>query len=134
MAGSGKSTRASWRGRRVLSQRGRVRASRGEYDLAVSDFNACLRLEPNNAIALFTRALAWGEKREYYRGIRDLDRGLRIELRAAEAYRIRGMYWLTLNNVDRAGGFRRICQARRFRQGAYVPRIGLDSEFENVPR
>lgn len=87
---------------RSYLERGRVRASRGEYDRAVSDFNACLRSAPDNALAFFARALAWGEKREYYRGIRDLDRGLRIEPRLAEAYRIRGMYWLTLNNADRA--------------------------------
>lgn len=82
--------------------RGRVRAGRGEYDAAISDFNACLRLAPDSAMAYFARGNVRGEKKEYRRGIRDLDRCLRIEPRAAGAHGLRGAYWLTLDDADRA--------------------------------
>lgn len=82
--------------------RGLVRANRGEYDAAISDFNACLRLAPGSGAAYFARGRAWGKNKAYLRGIRDLDRSIRIEPRAVEAYRVRGMYWMTLKDADRA--------------------------------
>ena len=82
--------------------RGWVRAKRGEYDAAISDFNACLRLAPKKAAAYYARGCMWGEKKQYYRGIRDLDRSIRIEPEGPAAYRIRGSFWLTLNDADRA--------------------------------
>ena len=82
--------------------RGRVRAKAGEYDAAIGDFKASLRLKPNNAAVYFYRGCAWGEKKEYLRGIRDLDRCLRIAPSIAEAYRVRGAYWLTLADADQA--------------------------------
>ena len=82
--------------------RGSVRAKRGEFDAAISDFNACLRLEPKKAAAYFARGCAWGEKKQYYRGIRDLDRCIRIEPHFAVAYRVRGAFWLTLGDAERA--------------------------------
>src|SRR6185437_10143562 len=67
-------------------ERGKVRAERGDYDAAIRDFNTWVQLAPNSVAGFFARSRIWGEKKQYHRGIRDLDRCVRRDHRTAEAY------------------------------------------------
>ncbi|WP_406693619.1 tetratricopeptide repeat protein [Singulisphaera sp. Ch08] len=63
----------------ALVEQGNARLSRGELDRAIEDFDAAIRLHPENAAAHFGRGRAWLSKAEYARAIRDFDEAARLE-------------------------------------------------------
>ena len=53
-------------------------AAKGDYDQAIADYDAALRLAPKFADALYNRATAWANKGDPDRAIADFDAALRL--------------------------------------------------------
>lgn len=87
---------------RSYYQRGRVRAQRGEYALAIEDFTKVTELLPNSADALndlcWTRAVSG----QLQAAITACNRSLQIRPNFADALDSRGLAYLKLGDFDRA--------------------------------
>ena len=57
-----------------------------EYDLAISDFNKALLLNPNDARALGLRGLIWEKKNDSKRALADLEKAIQLDPANAAIY------------------------------------------------
>jgi tetratricopeptide (TPR) repeat protein len=81
--------------------RGITYAQKKEYDKALCDFNAVIKLDPQFSSAYIVRAEIWLTKSEADHAIADFTEALRIE-RQPNAYRGRGFAWLEKKNFANA--------------------------------
>lgn len=88
----------------AYNKRGAAFARKGEYALAISDYNNAMSLDPNNALYYFNRGSASGSVRDYDRAIADFDRALALQRDFAEAYVGRALAYLKSSRADRALG------------------------------
>lgn len=58
--------------------RGNLYRSEGRFNEAISDFNACLRLDQTNTTAYLCRASAYSYLRKYEKGIADINKALTL--------------------------------------------------------
>jgi tetratricopeptide (TPR) repeat protein len=72
------------------NNRGVAYATLNEYQLAILDYNASIRLKPDYADALNNRGTAWGNLGQYQMAIADLDKGIHLNPNVADAYNNRG--------------------------------------------
>jgi tetratricopeptide (TPR) repeat protein len=70
----------------LLANRGLVRLRLGDYDKAVSDYDASLKIEPNKAWALYGRGVAKIKKGQHAVGEADIDEAVKIAPKVADAY------------------------------------------------
>jgi tetratricopeptide (TPR) repeat protein len=82
--------------------RGILFASRSEFDLAIDNYTATLRINPNYAIAYTNRGIAYSNKKMYDQAIEDYTAALRIDTNVALAYTGRGMAYANKEMYDRA--------------------------------
>ncbi|HHT9126660.1 MAG TPA: tetratricopeptide repeat protein [Candidatus Brocadiia bacterium] len=75
---------------------------KGEYDLAISDYNKAIEINPRLAEAYYNRGTAYGKKGEYDRAILDFNKAIEINPRLAEAYYNRGTAYGKKGEYDRA--------------------------------
>jgi tetratricopeptide (TPR) repeat protein len=75
---------------------------RGEYDNAIADYTAALRINPNFVAAYVYRGIAYGEKGDYDRAIADFTATLRIDPDDAKAYNNRGKGYYYKKDYNRA--------------------------------
>ena len=59
---------------------------KGETDLALSDCNQAIQLDPKNAMAFHNRAAGYSAKGDYDRAIGDLDQVIQLDPKNAMAY------------------------------------------------
>jgi tetratricopeptide (TPR) repeat protein len=52
---------------------------KGEYDEAIEDYNAALRLDPEFAAAYYFRGLSWSEKGEQEEASEDFRESMRLD-------------------------------------------------------
>lgn len=71
---------------RLHNSRGNEWAAKGNYDRAIADFDAALRLNPRYGEALRNRGDAWGDKGDYDRAITDYDAAIALDAKDAAAY------------------------------------------------
>ena len=71
-------------------QRANVRFSLGKYEEAIADYDATLRLRPQEAAVYHNRGLAKGHLGQHEDAIVDFDKALRLKPQLAEAYNNRG--------------------------------------------
>jgi lipoprotein NlpI len=76
--------------------------AKGEYDRAVADFSAAIRLSPQHATAYGNRGLAYGEKGQSERAIADFDEAIRLAPDYLFAYSNRGNAYRARGNNARA--------------------------------
>lgn len=90
---------------------------KGEYDRAIIDYDAALRLDPDLVGAYLSRGLAYTILEDYVLAIADFDDALRIDPNLARGYYHRGS---TLQEMGDQEGAERDC--RKARELGYKPR------------
>ena len=86
----------------AYSNRGCVWDEKKEYDKAIADYDAAIRIDPSLAATHFARGNSWTNKKEYDRAIDDYDVAISIDPNYATAYCGRGFAWLRKKNIDTA--------------------------------
>ena len=82
--------------------RGSAYYDKGEYDIAISDFNDALRIGPPSGVLFHNRGNAWRGKGDYVRAIADYDQAIRLGPRSAFFWQNRGISKLALGDLDGA--------------------------------
>src|SRR5215831_10730016 len=63
----------------AYNNRGNAYSTKGEYDLAVQDYDQSIKLNPNYAQAFNNRGVAYQKKGEYDRAIEDFDESIKLK-------------------------------------------------------
>lgn len=87
---------------KLYYNRGIEWAAKGDYDRAIADYDATLRLTPRNADALFNRGNALGNKGEHDRAIADFDAAIGLNPKDPAAYNGRAYEWTIRGEYDKA--------------------------------
>src|SRR5258706_7981175 len=74
----------------LYNMRGSAYYDKGEYDIAISDFNDALRIGPPSGTIFHNRGNAWRSKGDYVRAIADYDEAIRLTPNEAYSYQNRG--------------------------------------------
>ena len=82
--------------------RGILFASRGDYEMAITDFTAALRIDPNSAQIYTERGIAYSDKGNYDRAIADYSQAIRLAPNYAIAYINRGITYGIKRDWNRA--------------------------------
>lgn len=93
----------------AYNNRGNAYTDKGQYDLAIQDYDESIKLNPNYAKAFNNRGVAYQKKGEYDRAIEDFDTAIKIDpdyatafANRAETYRKKGDYSSALKDFDEA--------------------------------
>ncbi|HEY0075950.1 MAG TPA: tetratricopeptide repeat protein [Abditibacteriaceae bacterium] len=73
-----------------------------EWDKAISDYTAALKLKPRDSEAFLDRAQAWANKKQYDKAIRDYDYALVLNPKGPGIYKLRGEAYQALKLKDKA--------------------------------
>jgi tetratricopeptide (TPR) repeat protein len=82
--------------------RGLAELEAGDYDRAIADFDASIRLDPTSAPTFNNRGSAWYAKGDPDRAIADFDKAIQLDPAYAFAYHNRGEIWKDKGDFDRA--------------------------------
>src|SRR6202790_2395730 len=74
----------------LYNMRGSAYFDKGEYDIAISDFNDALRIGPPSGSIFHNRGNAWRARGDYPRAIADYDEAIRLMPKNAYSYQNRG--------------------------------------------
>ena len=93
----------------AYNNRGNAYTGKGQYDLAIQDYNESIKLNPNYAKSFNNRGVAYQKKGEYDRAIEDFDTAIKIDpdyadafANRAETYQKKGDYPRALKDFDEA--------------------------------
>ncbi len=86
----------------AYTNRGRGYLDKLDYERALAEFDAAIRIDPKFSLAYASRSRAYGENHDYERGIADADEAIRLDPGSARAYNIRGLNYKWKNEFDRA--------------------------------
>jgi tetratricopeptide (TPR) repeat protein len=82
--------------------RGSAYYDKGEYDIAISDFNDALRIGPPSGIIHHNRGNAWRDKGDYAKAITDYDQAIKLGPPSAFSWQNRGASKRALGDLDGA--------------------------------
>ena len=82
--------------------RGSAYYDKGEYDIAIADFNDALRIGPPSGIIFHNRGNAWRGKGEYAKAIADYDQSIKLGPPSAFSWQNRGISKQALGDLDGA--------------------------------
>ncbi|NOJ43495.1 caspase family protein [Bradyrhizobium australiense] len=82
--------------------RGSAYYDKGEYDIAIADFNDALRMGPPSGIIFHNRGNAWRSKGEFAKAIADYDQSIKLGPPSAFAWQNRGISKRALGDLDGA--------------------------------
>jgi tetratricopeptide (TPR) repeat protein len=82
--------------------RGSAYYDKGEYDIAISDFNDALRIGPPSGLIFHNRGNAWRAKGEYAKAIADYDASIKAGPPSAFSWQNRGISKRALGDLDGA--------------------------------
>ncbi len=92
-----------------FNAQGIIYSQKGEYNLAIAEFNKALEIDPRSAETFNNRGIAFSQKGEYDLAVSDFIRALEIKPLMANTYHNRGItyvkkgeYALALYDFDRA--------------------------------
>jgi len=86
----------------LYNMRGSAYFDKGEYDIAIANFNDALKSGPPSGTIYHNRANAWRAKGEYAKAIADHDMALRYNPKEAYSYKNRGASKEALGDLDGA--------------------------------
>ena len=79
----------------AYNSRGLVWQEKGEYDIAIADYNEAIRLEPSESIYFNNRGDARRDKGDYKKAIADFDEAIRLDQKCSFPYNNRAWLWAT---------------------------------------
>jgi tetratricopeptide (TPR) repeat protein len=82
--------------------RGKLWEARSEFDKAIADYSAAIKLDPTNEFIYNSRGNAWRSKGEYDKAIADHSEAIRLDPKYALAYNNRGTAWQYKQDEDKA--------------------------------
>lgn len=74
---------------------------KGEYDLAVTDYNKSIELNPKDSLSYLSRGLSYYNKKAYDLAIADFDKGIALDPKESMSYYNRG------NSFEKMGEFQK---------------------------
>ena len=86
----------------LYSNRGIEWAAKGEFDRAIADHSAALKLNPGSATMHFNRGNAWALKGDPDRAIADFDAAIKLNPKESAAYGGRAVEWAVKGDYARA--------------------------------
>ncbi len=86
----------------AYNTRGMIWYEKGEYDIAIGDYNEAIRLNPRHKWAYNNRGIAWEHKKEYDKAISDYDEAIRLDPKLSAPYNGRGDAWRSKGEYDKA--------------------------------
>jgi tetratricopeptide (TPR) repeat protein len=86
----------------LYNMRGSAYFDRGEYDIAIADFNDALRSGPPSGTIFHNRANAWRDKGDFAKAVADYDQAIKLEPKQAYSYQNRGSTKAALGDLDGA--------------------------------
>jgi tetratricopeptide (TPR) repeat protein len=89
---------ASW----AYNQRGFIRDEKGQFDAALADFDAAIRIDPTFPRAYNNRGLAWAHKNQFDKALADYDEALRLNPSDALPLVNRARAWSMKKEYDKA--------------------------------
>ena len=94
-------TEANARYSNLMSQ-ANTDSNTGNYDSAIATFGEAIKLNPGDALAFYSRGLAYGKKGDNEHAIADYNEAIRLDANNALAFRNRGLAYEKKGNIDRA--------------------------------
>jgi len=87
----------------IYNLRGSAYFDKGEYDIAIADFNDALRMGgPQAGMIYHNRGNAWRGKGDYAKAIADYDASIKFDPKAKFSYQNRGVSKMALGDLDGA--------------------------------
>lgn len=86
----------------TLIARGNVYLRKGQADLAISDYDAVLKINPKSSLGYLDRGAAYLYKLDYERAVNDCSEALKLQPNFIEAYMCKGWAYLENGNPDDA--------------------------------
>jgi tetratricopeptide (TPR) repeat protein len=86
----------------AYNNRGRAYGLKEQYDRAIADLDAAIRVDPTNALAYNNRGLAYDAKGEHDRAIANLSEAIRLDPEYGAAYHNRGNVYQAKGECHRA--------------------------------
>jgi tetratricopeptide (TPR) repeat protein len=86
----------------AYNQRGNLHYAKGEYTLAITDYDLAIAVQPEFTVAYANRAGAYWAEGDRDRAIKDYDQAIRLNPNYASAYASRGFANYIATNYDRA--------------------------------
>jgi tetratricopeptide (TPR) repeat protein len=93
----------------AYNNRGNAYSMKGDYDLAIKDYDEAIRANPNHIKAFYNRGLAYSRKGEHDRAIGDFDAAIKLDpyytnafVARARLYEKKGEYGLAVRDYDEA--------------------------------
>ena len=83
-----------------LMQKGIASMEAGKFDQALSEFNAALKLKPNNAKLYDYRGMVYRCKNMNEKALQDFDKAMKLDPKFAMPYRNRAMLYSDLGKFD----------------------------------
>ena len=77
-------------------------SAKGEFDRAIADYDAAIKLSPQSADSYFNRGNAWAHKGDPDRAIADYDAAIKLDPREPAAYGGRAVEWAVKGDYPRA--------------------------------
>jgi tetratricopeptide (TPR) repeat protein len=105
----------------LYNMRGSAYYDKGEYDIAIADFNDALRIGPPSGIIFHNRGNALRSKGDFAHAIADYDEAIRLNPKEAYSYQNRGSAKQALGDLD--GALADINQAIRLNPALPSPLI-----------
>ena len=82
--------------------RGNILDIKGEYDLAIKDFDRAIQLEPKFALAYYNRGIAHFNKGDFDKAIEDYTTAIELDPQLAPTYNNRGVVYFNKGDFDKA--------------------------------